>query len=126
MKPELNKSTQSFLNRYRIIIRDTSQRIARVENRLLDFYEKHDFRSTIAFQSEPLFTLEISESDLQRLVEIVEDQYNQLVRNGEISFYEYHKSKIKKEEALRDKNPALKKAYEQYRLLLKLTGEFDD
>lgn len=68
------------------------------------------------FHEEKIFSIEINESDLNRLEDDLKHFYQ--VRNP------YERQEIEEREAhLRKNNPAVKKAWENYKMLLKLAAE---
>lgn len=68
------------------------------------------------FRTEKLFTIEIAESDLDRLEEHL-CYFRQVPNPSE------HYEMREKEAYYRKNNPAVKKAWENYKMLLKLTAE---
>ena len=82
-------------------------------------YNKYD-RDFIAFETETLYTVEISESELQRIAEFEEQVFNNMKSQGRYNMFETLMEQKQQEKYLRDKNPAVKKAYEHYSLILKL------
>jgi hypothetical protein len=64
--------------------------------------------------------VEISESELQRIAEFEEQVFNNMKSQGRYNMFETLMEQKQQEKYLRDKNPAVKKAYEHYSLILKL------
>jgi DNA repair ATPase RecN len=72
------------------------------------------------FETETLYTVEISESELQRIADFENQVFNNMKRQGHYNMFETLMEQKQQERELRDKYPAVKKAYEQYSLMLKL------
>jgi hypothetical protein len=77
--------------------------------------------------TEPLYTVEIAESELQRIAEFEAQVFNNMKRYGHHNLFEILMEQKENEKLLRDRYPAVKKAYEHYSLMLKLanSGELD-
>jgi hypothetical protein len=74
----------------------------------------------IVMDSEPLYTVEIAESELERIANFESEVFNNMKQQGHYRMFETLIEQKEHERALRDKYPAVKKAYEQYSLMLKL------
>ena len=79
------------------------------------FYQEH-----ITFETETLYTVEISESELERIAEFESQVFNNMKSKGHYNMFETLMEQKEREQALRDTYPAVRKAYEQYSLMLKL------
>ena len=76
----------------------------------------------IEYQTEKLYTLQIPESRLQTLVELEKRFYNYRSSDGVRDMFEVLMDKEREEAYFRHTNEAVKKAYEQYSLMLNLAG----
>ena len=74
------------------------------------------------FRTEKLYTIQIPESRLQTLVELENRFYNHRNSEGMRNMFEVLMEKEREELHLRNSNEAIKKAYEQYSILLNLAG----
>ncbi len=74
------------------------------------------------FQTERLYTLQIPESRLKTLVELEKRFYNHRNSEGMRDMFEVLMDKEREEAFFRHTNEAVKKAYEQYSLMLNLAG----
>jgi hypothetical protein len=74
----------------------------------------------VIYDSEPLYTVEIAESELERIADFESEVFNNMKKQGHYRMFETLMEQKERERALRDKYPAVKKAYEQYSLMLKL------
>jgi hypothetical protein len=77
----------------------------------------------VEFETEPVITLEIPESRLRTLVEMERRFFKwQRHSQGEIDMFETLMDKEREEAHYRHTNAAVKKAYEQYSVMLNLAG----
>ena len=74
----------------------------------------------IVHDSEPLYTVEIAESELERIAEFEAQVFNHLEKQGHYRMFETLMEQKEKEKYLKNKYSAVKKAYEHYSLMLKL------
>jgi hypothetical protein len=84
-----------------------------------DDYNKFD-SDFVTLETETLYTVEISESELQRIAEFEEQVFNNMKSQGRYNMFETLMEQKQQEKYLRDTYPAVKKAYEHYSLILKL------
>jgi DNA repair ATPase RecN len=78
---------------------------------------KHEY---MTFDTETLYTVEIAESELERIAEFESQVFNNMKQTGHYRLFETLMEQKEEEAHLRDKYPAVRKAYEQYSLMLKL------
>jgi hypothetical protein len=74
----------------------------------------------ITFETETLYTVEIAESELERIAEFESQVFNNMKQTGHYNLFETLMEQKEQEAYLRDQYPAVRKAYEQYSLILKL------
>jgi len=74
----------------------------------------------LTFDTEILYTVEISESELDRIAEFESRVFNHMTQKGHFNLFETLMEQKEQEQFLRSKYPAVKKAYEHYSLMLKL------
>lgn len=74
----------------------------------------------LTFDTETLYTIEISESELNRIAEFENQVFNNMKEQGHYNLFETLMEQKEQEVYLRDRYPAVRKAYEQYSLMLKL------
>lgn len=117
---------KDFCNRHKINIVDTNKRYATyTAMRPQYFNSSTDYNSVmteIIHSTEPLYTLTIPLSELERIKEFEEQVFNNIKTHGahHYQMFEVMMEQKHKEKRLRDKYPAVKKAYEHYSLMLKL------
>jgi hypothetical protein len=77
------------------------------------------------YETERLYTIEVSESELTRIAEFESEVFNNMKKQGHYRLFENLMEQKEQEKYLKNKYPAVKKAYEHYSLMLKLaeTGE---
>jgi hypothetical protein len=115
-----------FCKRHNINIVDTNKRYATYTAlRPQYFNDPRDYNSVIAdviHSSEPLYTITIPLSELERMKEFEDQVFNNMKTHGahHYQMFEVMMEQKYKEKRLRDNNPAVKKAYEHYSLMLKL------
>jgi DNA repair ATPase RecN len=84
-----------------------------------DDYNKF-INDRITFDTETLYTVEIAESELERIADFESQVFNNMKQTGHYNLFETLMDQKEQEAHLRDKYPAVRKAYEQYSLILKL------
>ena len=120
-----------FCQRHNIKVIDTNKRYATYTAlRPHYFNDSTDYNSVltdIVHSSEPLYTITIPLSELERIKEFEEQVFNNIKTHGphHYQMFEIMMEQKNKEKRLRDKYPAVKKAYEQYSLMLKM-GEMGE
>jgi hypothetical protein len=83
-------------------------------------YNKLTATQAFQFESEPLYTIEIAESELERIADFEQQVFNNAKKTGHYNLFQVIIEQKEEEKYLRDKYPAVKKAYEHYSLMLKL------
>lgn len=118
-------SIDEFLKRHDMRVLDTSQRHARYMRSSYDYFmDPNDYNlvnsKTASYMTEPLYTVQIPESELDRVAKFEERVFNNMAEKGTYNMFETLMEQKEEEMFLRKKYPAVKKAYEQYSLMLKL------
>jgi hypothetical protein len=80
-----------------------------------------------AFETETLYTIEISESELEKIANFEQEVFNHMATKGHYNMFETLMDQKQNEVYLREKYAAVKKAYEQYSTMLALAngGQLD-
>ena len=73
----------------------------------------------LEYETEPLYTVEIAESELEKIAGFENQVFNNMKQHGHYNMFEILMEQKEREKYLRDKYPAVRKAYEQYSLILK-------
>ena len=80
-------------------------------------------KDTLNFETERVFTVEIPEGRLRTLVEMERKFFNYIDHRGKpIDMFQMLMDKEREEAHFRHTNQAVKKAYEQYSIMLNLAG----
>jgi len=83
-------------------------------------YNELTATDAIRYDTEKLLTVEITESELQRIADFEAEVFNNLKDHGHYRMFEHMTQLKEREKYLKNKYPAVKKAYEHYSLMLKL------
>ena len=121
----MDEKLKDFCKNYEVKVVNDTQRYARY--RPPTFFtdpERADIiRNDIeSFQTEILYTVQIPESRLKTLAELEKRFYNHRNSEGMRDMFETLMDKEREESHFRHTNEAVKKAYEQYSLMLNLAG----
>jgi hypothetical protein len=121
-----NDNIKNFCADHRIRVLDTNKR-AHVYHKVnlnyfrdpssFDMIQSH---IDVVRDTEPLYTVEIAESELERIAEFEQQVFNNAKRTGHYNMFQAVMEQKEEEKYLRDKYAAVRKAYEQYSLMLKL------
>jgi len=118
---------KEFCQKHNITVIDTNKRFARYRPINRQYFSDPDDYNVfndchIIHESEPLYTIEIPLSELERIEEFENQVFNNMKQNGSHHYqmFEVMMEQKHKEKKLRNKHPAVKKAYEHYSLILKL------
>ena len=120
----INQDLKEFCQQHRINVIDTNKRASRYHKVNVNFFrDPMDFNRVyedVIVDSEPLYTVEIAESELERIANFESEVFNNMKKQGHYRMFETLMEQKERERALRDRYPAVKKAYEHYSLMLKL------
>jgi hypothetical protein len=120
-----NITTKKFCNEHGIRVIDSSKRAHKHTKanvslfRYADDYNKF-LNEPIHFETEILYTVEVAESELERIADFENQVFNNMKQKGHYALFEVLMEQKEQEQYLRTKYPAVRKAYEQYSLILKL------
>jgi hypothetical protein len=119
-----DNNLREFCEHHRINVLNTNKRAHRYHKVNLNYFrDPTDFnmiQDEIVNTSEPLYTVEIAESELTRIANFEAEVFNNMKKQGHYQMFEMLMEQKEKEKYLRDKYPVVKKAYEHYSLILKL------
>jgi len=122
----MNKELNQFCENYEVRVLNDQKRRARYHPpRFFTDPERADIirNDIVEYETEPVYTLEIPESRLRTLIEMERRFYKwQHHSQGEVDMFETLMNKEREEAHYRHTNAAVKKAYEQYSMLLNLAG----
>jgi hypothetical protein len=119
------ENIKQFCGHHGINVLDTNKRASRYHKVNVNYFrDPLDFNRVyqdIVVDSEPLYTVEIAESELERIADFESEVFNHMKKQGHYRMFEVMMEQKEHERHLRDKYPAVKKAYEHYSLMLKLS-----
>lgn len=119
----MNQDIIDFLKRHNIKVIDANKRFARYSPSYAYFSDQADYNiinSTCSHETEPLLTVEVPASDLEKLAQFEDQVFGNMKQLGHYGLFQ-NLMEIKEEEArLRREFPAVQKAYENYSLMLNL------
>jgi hypothetical protein len=122
----MNDELKDFCRNYEVNVLNDQKRRARYHPpRFFTDPSRADIirNDIVEFETEPVITLEIPESRLRTLVEMERRFFKwQRHSQGEIDMFETLMNKEREEAHYRHTNAAVKKAYEQYSIMLNLAG----
>ena len=110
---------------HRINVIDQNKRAHKMTSMNTKFFQFNDDynkfqQEYMTFDTETLYTVEISESELTRIAEFENQVFNNMKETGHYRLFETLMDQKRQEAHLRNKYPAVRKAYEQYSLMLTL------
>jgi GH25 family lysozyme M1 (1,4-beta-N-acetylmuramidase) len=118
------ENIKQFCNHHSIRIVDTNKRASRYHKVNINYFkDPMDFNRVyehIVCDSEPLYTVEIAESELTRIANFESEVFNNMKQKGHYRMFEVLMEQKEQEQYLKNKYPAVRKAYEHYSLMLKL------
>ena len=120
-----NDTLKKFVHDHGIRVVDSNKRAykhTQQHTQLFAFADSYDKFVTdhLTFDTETLYTVEISESEFNRIAEFESQVFNNLRESGHYRLFETVMEQKEQEKYLRDNYPAVKKAFEHYSLMLKL------
>lgn len=120
-----NITTKHFCHDHRIRVVDSSKRAHKhTKSNVSLFRYPEDYnmfhQEHVTFDTETLYTIEISESELDRIADFESEVFNNMKQTGHYNLFEVLMDQKEQEQHLRAKYPAVRKAYEQYSLMLKM------
>lgn len=121
----MNINFTEFLKKHGIKIIDDQKRAYRFNKfNTKYFQDENDYntivRDHLTYDTEILYTLEISQSELEKVAKFETEVMNHLQERGHYNLFEEIMEQKEKERYFKNRYPAVKKAYEQYSLMLKL------
>lgn len=121
-----DNNLREFCEHHRIRVIDTNKRAHRYQKVNLNYFrDPTDFNQIqsnidLVHDTEPLYTVEIAQSELERIAGFESEVFNNMAKHGHYRMFETLMEQKEHEKYLKNKYPAVKKAYKQYSLMLKL------
>ena len=121
----MSKDTvKDFCEHHSIKLLDKNKRAHRYHKVNLNYFRNPEdynmVQQELVDMSEPLYTVEIAESELERIADFEAQVFNNMKKQGHYQMFEMLMEQKEQEKYLRDKYPAVNNAYKQYSLMLKL------
>jgi len=122
----MDDNLKSFIQDHRINVLDTNKRAyrhTRMNTRFFQYSQDYNMMTateSLQYETERLYTVEISEGELTRIADFEAKVFNNMRDHGHYNMFETLMKQKEQERTLRDKYQAVKKAYEHYSLMLKL------
>jgi hypothetical protein len=118
---------KEFCHRHGLKVLDSNKRAYKFTKMNVNWFQyQTDYNriDSIAtdFETETLYTIEISESELERIAHFENEVFNNMTKKGHFNMFEMLMEQKENEKYLRDRYPAVRKAYEQYSLMLSLAN----
>lgn len=122
----MDDKAKQFIQDHRINVLDDNKRAhkhTRMATKFFQYPEDYNMMTSMQamqYDTERLYTIEISESELTRIAEFEAQVFNNMKQKGHYNMFEDLMDQKEQERMLRNTYPAVKKAYEHYSLILKL------
>lgn len=118
------ENIKQFCEQHQIRVLDTNKRASRYHkvnvNYFRDPIDYNRVHQEVMYDSEPLYTVEIAESELERIADFESEVFNHMKKQGHYRMFEMLMEQKEQEKYLTNRYPAVKKAYQHYSLMLKL------
>jgi GH25 family lysozyme M1 (1,4-beta-N-acetylmuramidase) len=118
------ENIKQFCEQHQIRVLDTNKRASRYHkvnvNYFRDPLDYNKVNQEVVCDSEPLYTVEIAQSELERIADFEAQVFNNMKKQGHYQMFEMLMEQKEQEKYLRNKYPAVNNAYKQYSLMLKL------
>ena len=118
------ENIKQFCEQHQIRVLDTNKRASRYHkvnvNYFRDPIDYNKVHQEVMYDSEPLYTVEIAESELERIADFEAQVFNNMKKQGHYHMFEMLMEQKEQEKYLTNRYPAVKKAHEHYSLMLKL------
>ena len=122
----MSEELKNFCENYEVrVLNDTKRRARYHPPKFFTDPERADIirNDIVEFEHEKVITMEIPEGRLRALIEMERRFYKwQRHSKSEVDMFETLMNKEREEAFYRNSNPAVKKAYEQYSIMLNLAG----
>lgn len=120
-----DNTIRKFCEEHRIRVLDSHKRAHRYHKVDVRYFsDPMDYNRVspmiLEYETERLYTVEIAESELEKIASFESQVFNNMKQTGHYNMFEMLMEQKEQEKYLRDKYPAVRKAYEQYSLMLKL------
>lgn len=126
----MNDNLKLFVTDHRINILNDNKRAPMYTRMNTSFFQCSDdynimHQSMIRNETERVYTVEITESEFNRIAEFESEVFNNMKSQGHYRLFENLMEQKERERSLRNRYQAVKKAYEHYSLMLTLAESGD-
>jgi hypothetical protein len=120
------ENIKEFCEQHQIRVLDRNKRAHRYHRINMQYFrDPMNFNKVslvdVVNDTEPLYTVEIAESELEKLADFESEVFNNMKKHGHYRMFEMIMEQKEREKYLSNKYPAVKTAYEHYSLMLKLS-----
>jgi len=122
----MNDNVKKFVEYHRINIIDDNKRAHEYTRMNMKYFQNPDNYNdlietgVIQYGTVKLLTVEITESELERIADFESEVFNNMKQANHYNMFVNLMEQKEQEKYLKNKYPAVKKAYEHYSLMLKL------
>ena len=121
----MNQRVKDFCQGHDIRIVDQNKRAGKYQPLTLKYFTNpSDYnelkKDYIHYETEQVYTVEIRESELTKIAEFESEVLAHMRQRGHYDMFNWIMEQKEREKYLKEKYPAVKKAYEQYSLMLKM------
>lgn len=125
----INHDIAKWCQAHDIVVIDTNKRRARYKPLALKCFTDPDNYNVMAYdtvrhETDSVYTIEITESELHRLSAFESQVFNNLRETGHYNLFQAMIQLKEEEKQLRDSNESVRLAYEHYSTLLNLAKEY--
>lgn len=118
-------SLKDFCQSHSIRVIDTNKRAYKFNKLDVKYFnDPTDYNKIqeefIEYDTEPLYTIEIALSELQKIAEFESQVFNHMRAKGHYDMFTMIMEQKEREKYFKNKYPAVQKAYEHYSLMLKM------
>ena len=118
------ENIKQFCEQHQIRVLDRNKRASRYHKVNVNYFrdptDYNKVHQEVMYDSEPLYTVEIAESELERIADFESEVFNHMKKQGHYRMFEMIMEQKEQEKYLTNRYPAVKKAHEHYSLMLKL------
>ncbi len=120
----MKETTKKFCSAHAIKIIDQNKRAMKFAKVNIQYFrDPEDYNilnQELLHETETLYTVEISETELEKIAEFENQVFNNMKHNGHYDMFNFIMEQKEREKYLKERFPAVKKAYEHYSLILKM------
>lgn len=121
----IENTIKEFCEYHKIRVLNTNKRAHKYHKINVNYFsDPMDYNKVnsmvMEYETESLYTIEVAESELEKIAQFEKQVFNHMRAKGHYDMFNYIMEQKEQEKHLRNKYPAVRKAYEQYSLILKM------